>query len=95
LYSVDYQNYEQFRILNREFDQALSDKNITLSSQQIEAYLSSNPDYWMVYYKLGEYYLQKGYDRAAAQAFQKALTKEITTLPNRQMIVNKLKKINL
>lgn len=94
LYSEAYQNYELFRVLNREFDHALNNKNITLSRQQIKAYQDSNPDYWVVYYKLGEYYLQKGYDRAAAQAFEKALTKEITTLPDKQMIEKKLKKIS-
>jgi hypothetical protein len=52
-----------------------------------------NPDYWGVYYKIGLYFYQKNVYQLAQEQFEKALTKEITTLPEREKIQRYLKKI--
>jgi hypothetical protein len=93
LESEAYKNYEMFRIEDRKMDAVLEDNSI-LDSGFVNKYQSLNPDFWMVYNKLGLYfYKQKNY-REAKINFEKALTKEITTLPSRQKIEKYLKKTN-
>jgi predicted choloylglycine hydrolase len=87
-----YKNYEKFRIRDREMD-AILNKKRALPENFVAEYQSLNPDYWIVYYKIGlAYYNQKDY-RIAKVHFEKALTKEITTLPKKQEIEKYLRKI--
>lgn len=88
-----YKNYEKFRIEDRKMDAILENKS-DLDSDFGKNYQSLNPDYWVVYYKIGLYFYQKkNYPEAKVQ-FEKALTKEITTLTSKQEVEKKLKKIN-
>lgn len=92
LETKEYKNYERFRIEDRKANVFLEKKE-TMSIQFIENYQSLNPDYWEVYYKVGlNFYNEKKYKLAQIQ-FEKALTKEITTLPEREAIEKYLKKI--
>lgn len=91
--SQAFKNYEKFRILDRKMDKAINDKE-RLSAQFILEYQKLNPDYWVTYYKTGKYYLQNKWYAAAKAQYEKALTKEITTLVDRRMIENELAKIN-
>ena len=93
LESNAYKNYEKFRIEDRKMDAVLENKS-DLDTNFGKNYQSLNPDYWVVYYKIGLYFYQKkNYEEAKVQ-FEKALTKEITTLTAKQEIEKKLKKIN-
>jgi hypothetical protein len=93
LESEAYKNYEMFRIEDRKMDAVLENNSI-LDSGFVNKYQSLNADFWIVYNKLGLYfYKQKNY-REAKINFEKALTKEITTLPSRQKIEKYLKKSN-
>lgn len=91
LETVVYQNYEQFRIEDKKIDLFLENKQV-LPSDFIGYYQSLNPDYWVVYYKAGLYFYQNKKYRLAQEQFEKALTKEITTLPDKEEIANYLKK---
>ena len=93
LESDSYKNYEKFRIEDRKMDAVLENKS-NLDSDFRKNYQSLNPDYWVVYYKIGLYFYQKKNYQEAKVQFDKALTKEITTLPSRHEIERKLKKIN-
>ena len=63
-----------------------------MSDEFIEHYQSLNPDFWLVYYQAGKYYFkQKEYSKARFE-FEKALTKEITTVPDRENVEKYLKK---
>ena len=87
-----YKNYELFRIEERKIDVFLETKK-ELSSDFVKNYQSLNPNYWVVYYKVGlDFYRKKQYQLAKKQ-FEKALTKEITTLPEKLEIEKYLKKI--
>ncbi|MBF4492393.1 acyl-CoA--6-aminopenicillanic acid acyl-transferase [Flavobacterium sp. MR2016-29] len=90
--STAYQNYKKFKIQNHQFDLYLENKE-TVSSEFIEHYQSLNPDYWVVYYKAGLYFYQKKEFKLAQANFQKALTKEITTAPEKATIEKYLKKL--
>ncbi len=87
-----YKNYEKFRIEDRKIDSVLENKSI-LSPDFIINYPSLNPDYWVTYYKIGLYFYNKKNYQEAKTNFEKALTKEITTLPSKLEIEKYLMKI--
>ena len=87
-----YKNYEKFRVEDRKMDAFLENK-IGLTADFAKNYQSLNPDYWVVYYKVGRYYYQNKQYELAQQNFESALTKEITTLPEKKAIEKHLNKI--
>ncbi|WP_379968096.1 C45 family autoproteolytic acyltransferase/hydolase [Epilithonimonas sp. UC225_85] len=90
--SQEFRNYEEFRFAYAEFQELLSEKEILRSEDLIQEYQSLNPDFWVVYYQIGKYYYQqKDYQEAKIQ-FEKALTKEITTVPDKKNVEKYLKK---
>ena len=87
--SQEFRNYEEFKKLSSEFD----DENKVLSEEFINHYQSLNPDFWLGYYLAGKYYFKlKDYQRAKSE-FEKALTKEITTVPDKENVEKYLKKV--
>jgi hypothetical protein len=91
--SLAYQKYEQYRIEDREIDRALEDELI-LEDSFVEKYKNSNPEFWLVYYKSGMYYYQQKDFNLAKIEFEKALTKEITTVQSKELVEKYLKKSN-
>ncbi|RXM48530.1 C45 family peptidase [Flavobacterium sp. YO12] len=92
LETTAYENYKKFRIEDHKID-ALLEKKESISVAFIQNYQSLNPDYWVVYYKPGLYFYQiKDFNQAKLN-FEKALTKEITTAPEKEKIEKYLKKI--
>jgi tetratricopeptide (TPR) repeat protein len=66
--------------------------NKDLTDEFLNHYQSLNPDFWKVYYLAGKYYFsRKDYSKAKTE-FEKALTKEITTVPDKKEIEKYLKK---
>jgi hypothetical protein len=92
LETTEYANYEKFRVENRKMDAFLENKK-DLPIDFAKNYQSLNPDYWVVYYKIGLYFYQKKIYKLAQEQFEKALGKEITTLPEKEKILKYLKKI--
>ncbi len=91
--SDTFKNYERFRIEERKINKALSGK-LDLTPSEIRNYQQLNPDLWSVYYKIGKYYYDKGYYTASEIEFRKALSKEITTLPDQRNIEKYLRIID-
>lgn len=87
-----FKKYEQYRIQDRIIDKAISKKD-QLNVDFVKAYQNLNPNLWIVYYKAGKYYYENGWYKAAETEFQKALSKEITTVPDRIRIEKYLEKI--
>ncbi|QQX77884.1 MULTISPECIES: C45 family autoproteolytic acyltransferase/hydolase [Aequorivita] len=92
VYSKAYKDYEEYRILEREVEAAIENKK-TISAEKLTALQQKNPEYWKAYYLTGKYYFEKKYDAAAKIAFEKALNKEITTVPDKEKIEDYLKKL--
>ena len=91
LNSDDYQKYEQFRIADAKIDLDLKQKKI-LDFNQITNYQSLNPNFWLVYYKVGLYFYNiKDFTQAKVQ-FEKALLFEITTRTSKLQVEKILKK---
>lgn len=93
MYDQAFINYEEFRIADRTIDKALKEKTV-LSDEAISRYQRLNPDLWSVYFKIGKYYYNNRQYKEARSEFEKALVREITTLPDRENIEKYLKKIN-
>lgn len=87
-----YENFEKYRILDKIVDKKINE-NGKIEFGFVKEYQSLNPDLWSVYYKIGKYYYQKGWYKAAELEFKKATTKEITTLPDKHRIDDYLKKV--
>ena len=87
-----YKNYQKFRIEDDKIDLYLKNKT-AIPLEFIQNYQSLNPDYWVVYYKVGLYFYRKKQFQFAQTNFEKALTKEITTAPEKAAIEKYLKKI--
>ena len=77
--------YGDYEITRRDYEQ--------LKPTLENYYQSLNPDYWVVYYKTGLYFYQQKDFAAAKVNFEKALTKEITTAPEKAAIEKYLEKI--
>jgi hypothetical protein len=92
LESEAFVNYEKFRIDDRVMDVYLETKT-DFSTDFAKNYQSLNPNYWLVYYKVGLFYYKKKNFQGAKEQFEMALTKEITTLPEKKEIYKYLKKI--
>lgn len=92
LETKEYKNYELFRVEDKKINKFLKNKK-NIREDNIAYYQSLNPEYWVVYYKVGLYfYRSKDYQRAQEQ-FQKALAKEVTTLLDKQEIERYIKKM--
>lgn len=89
--SVEFKNYEKYRIADRTIDEAIQKEEV-LSDSWLENYQSLNPDLWMVYFKRGRYYYENRQFAAARREFEKALSKEIPSVPERENIEKLLRK---
>jgi tetratricopeptide (TPR) repeat protein len=92
LETTAFKNYKKFRIKDHQIDLYLKNKT-EIPLDFIQDYQSLNPNYWVVYYKAGLYFYQKKYFLLAQENFKKALTKEITTVPDKEAIEKYLKKL--
>ena len=93
LYTKAYKDYQNYRLLSAQVSSAIENKE-DISPITLKELQASNPDFWEVYYLAGQYYEQKGYDKAAMLAYEKALNKEVTTLTDKEAIKERLKKLN-
>lgn len=93
-FSTAFLNYEAFRIMDRKVDEALKNKDGSLSASDINAYIELNPHYWVVHYKAGLLYEQASDFCNAKWAFERALQHEITTASDRENVKKALKRTN-
>lgn len=92
LFTQTYKDYEAYRVLEREIEAVISNKE-HFDLEKINRLQNTNANYWKADYLIGKYYYQKKYFRAALVAFEKAQTKEITTVPDQQAVAAYIKKI--
>ncbi|MDR2237657.1 MAG: C45 family peptidase [Chryseobacterium sp.] len=90
--SEDFEDYEKYKLMSTEINKAADSDDILLTDDFISYYQSLNPDFWLVYYLSGKYYFSKKEYAKAKTAFEQALTKEITTVPDRENVEKYLKK---
>ncbi|MDN4030851.1 C45 family autoproteolytic acyltransferase/hydolase [Chryseobacterium gambrini] len=89
--SPEFKNYEQYKMMSEEVEKGI-EGDVLLTDDFLSRYQSLNPDFWLVYYHAGKYYYShKEYAKAKTE-FEKALTKEITTVPDRENVEKYLRK---
>ncbi|UQB67644.1 C45 family autoproteolytic acyltransferase/hydolase [Epilithonimonas zeae] len=90
--SQEFENYEIYKLMQSEIISAIEKDDVLLSEDFTKEYQSLNPDFWLGYYLAGKYYFkQKEYSKAKVE-FEMALTKEITTVPDKENVEKYLKK---
>ncbi len=94
LYSEDYQMFIKFKKLKDKIKSASKNEKETVSEKDIDEFLKTNPEYFYTYQVAGDYYFEKGKFDKAEGFYKIALTKEVTTLPEKRNIENRLKEIN-
>lgn len=92
--SKEFENYEEYKFASSEVNHATDDKDVMLTDDFLPYYQSLNPDFWLVYYQSGKYYFNKKEYSKAKMEFEKALTKEVTTVPDKENVEKYLKKTN-
>lgn len=93
LLSNDYKKYEEYRIVKKEIELKTKQKE-RINKEILDHFETLNPNYWETYYTLGEYFFNKKYYTRAKILFEKALTKEVTTIPDIKNIKEKIKLCN-
>ena len=91
LLSEDYKNYKKFRI-NHVFFEKRMKQNLPFTDEFLQNYINTNRNYWLVYGNVADYYFKIKYYQQAIIYYKLALTKEITTIPDRQRIQKNLTK---
>jgi len=83
--SEAFKDYEKYRVERRIIETKIEEKT-NISSEELQEFIAFNPNFWEVYYLVGNYYYEKGFYKAALLQFETAKTKEITTIPDQQKI---------
>lgn len=84
-------NYENYRAEDRRIA-AMIQEGKPVSDERWQAWQQLNPDLWLVYYKAGIYYYNRGAYAQAISQLETALTKVITTVPEEQRVQKYLRK---
>ncbi|ASV29838.1 C45 family autoproteolytic acyltransferase/hydolase [Maribacter cobaltidurans] len=92
LQSEAYKNYERYRMLRDEIEDDISEK-AHIDQSRLENLVALNPNFWEGYFLAGVYNYNMGYDYVAKKYFEKALEKEITTVPDRENVEKYLRKL--
>lgn len=92
LHSGAYQEYKKYRNLEDKVVSAIA-SDTHLTPEILTAFQQSNPEFWEVHYLVGLYNYNRGYDTVALKAFLQAETKEITTLPDREVVERYISKL--
>ena len=91
LKSKDYKQYKKFRELHKTIEIATNSKKI-VSNVILTTYKKSNPELWLVYKQLGDYYYSQKQWQIAAGNYETALQKVISSKDQKKSIEQKLKK---
>lgn len=94
MFSAEYQDFERYRELKEIIKKATNDESYQIKDvKEISELIKLNPEYFYVYQLAGNYYFEKDDFKNAKHYYQLALTKEITTIPERRKIEERLMKI--
>ncbi len=89
--SMEYKNYEKYRIEKKNIETSVTE-NYSISKERLNLFKPLNPDSWDVYFLVGKYYYQHKFYKEALIEFEKALSKEITTVIDKEEVESYIKK---
>jgi len=92
LLSVNYKNYKKYLILREQLKGFIhAKKEVYINEQILKDFIQSNPEYFLVYSLSGDCYKKENEFGMAITYYNKALTKEITSVEDRTHILNGLR----
>ncbi len=87
LYSQAYKKFIEYKLMREAFHIAQKCKlKYTIDSKTITNFINSNPEYFETYFILGDYYKDKNKPTEALKYYTLALTKEVTTVQDKEAI---------
>jgi len=86
LFSKDYKEYLHFKEMRRK----LKEENVQVDETWINTFISTNPEYYLTYSLLGDFFEDKENCSRANEFYQIALTKEVATKTEEEQIQEKL-----
>jgi hypothetical protein len=89
LHSDTFNNLMTYKELTKDIKAGIKEKAI-IPVEVLTGYEASNPQYYHMYEIVGDYYLSQGETRIAKEYWQKALTKEIPKLSEKERILKKI-----
>lgn len=89
--SKDFKRYKKFKELHKTIEIATNSKKM-VSNEILTTYKKSNPELWLVYKQLGDYFYSQKQWQNAADNYQIALQKVISSKDQQKSIEQKLKK---
>ncbi|MDO6818322.1 C45 family autoproteolytic acyltransferase/hydolase [Zobellia sp. 1_MG-2023] len=91
LRTLAYRHYERYRDLNREITAAIASEE-KIEPAILSEFVAINPDFWEVHFLVGQYHYQNKNYQEALKAFETARSKEITTVPDTEVLNKYIKK---
>lgn len=91
LHSREFQNYLEFKKKLEEFSNKINAEEF-IQENEFQSFIKLNPAFWKTYFVLGEYYFNQKDYKNALKNYEIALTKEITTLPDKELILKRIQK---
>jgi len=93
LFSADYQSFKFFKKEKEILKEATKDTSIRISADEIKKFINSNPQYFHTYQIVANYYFAKEKFEDAKHYYKIALIKEVTTIPEKDNIEERIKVI--
>ncbi|MBT9186672.1 C45 family autoproteolytic acyltransferase/hydolase [Zobellia russellii] len=91
LRTLAYRHYERYRDLNREITAAIASEE-KIEPAVLSEFVAINPDFWEVHFLVGQYHYEEKNYQEALKAFETARSKEITTVPDTEVLDKYIKK---
>jgi len=92
MYIKEYKDFEYFKRQKEIIKLAIKNKT-SISGEEIDLFLNSNPNYFHTFEVVANYYYSKEKFAKAKKYYKIALTKEVTTIPEKVKIEEKLHEI--
>lgn len=93
--SKDFEDFLFFKKIKNEMQQGLKMDEFKMNYDAVYAFEKSNPEYYLTYWLLGDYYMKNKQTQEAEICYEIALTKEVATEKEKEEIETKLKEINI
>jgi len=91
MYSEEFRNYIEFKKQLKTIYSKNENKEF-ISDEDLLNFIKLNPEYWLSYFTVGEYYFHHKNYKKAIENYQIALTKEITTFPDKENVEKRIRK---
>jgi len=92
LHSDKYKSYLKFKTTKNELSHSGVDAAVNMTDQEISRFIETNPEYYLTYSLMGDYFQRKKDCGKAKYYFNIALTKEIATATEEEQIREKIGK---